>query len=565
MPISLISIQYCYDYLINQISLNLLMYAHIPTAIIAILFGIFLIYNSRSISSISLFIVCMCFATWSFLDIGSWFAYLGAEKMMFFWSLLDVFVLVFFFFSYYFLYTFIKEKDLPFWQKMIGLGLLLPTAIWTFFGLTLTKYDASICEAWESDFMSLYPYFVEGIFLLASIFFVASQYFKEKNRSNRIKILLTGLGVISFLGFFLSATLAVNLLVDYGAVEFAYNYEIYGLFGMPLLLGLLTFIVVRYHAFNIKLIGAQALIISLIILIGSQFLFIEGNVTKILTSITLLITGAIGINLMRSVKREVEQREKIEKQEKILEATNSKLASANTRLQELDKQKSEFLSFASHQLRSPLTAIKGYASLILDGDYGQVPPELKHPIQVIFDSTNTLVTVVSDYLNVSRIELGQMKYDFTLEDMKKITEHIIEELQPNVNKAGLKLSMTNDPGDYTTKVDKDKIIQVVTNIIDNSVKYTKKGSVTVEMKKKPSSILLAIKDTGIGISKETLPKLFAKFVRAGNANQTNSRGTGLGLYIAKDIVEKHKGKIWAESQGEGMGSQFYIEIPVVKA
>jgi signal transduction histidine kinase len=297
--------------------------------------------------------------------------------------------------------------------------------------------------------------------------------------------------------------------------------------------------------------------------VGSEFFLIKDFGNKILNMVTFLVSVVGGILLVRSVEKEIQAREKIEFQKKEMEIINLKLSAANDRLKDLDKQKTEFVSFASHQLRSPLTAMKGYASLILEGDYGPITEDLKKAAQIIFDSTKTLAIVVDDYLNVSRIELGQMKYDFASFDLRVLVQDVVDELKPNVEKAGLKLESNFEEGvAYTVKGDKEKLKQVVTNIVDNSVKYTPSGKISISLEEDNKKIRLIVTDTGIGIAKEVIPKLFSKFSRAANANKTNMRGTGLGLFIAREIVNAHKGKIWVESEGDGKGSKFVVEIPV---
>ncbi len=267
--------------------------------------------------------------------------------------------------------------------------------------------------------------------------------------------------------------------------------------------------------------------------------------------------------LNRSVKQEVQAREKIE-------LLADDLEKANVRLTELDRQKSEFVSFATHQLRAPLTAMKGYASLLLEGDMGVLAPESKEGISRIFESTNTLVTIVDDYLNISRIELGTMKYAFETIDLKMLVEDTIAELKPNIDKTGLKFSCTIDTEctDYRTTADRDKLKQVIANVIDNSLKYTPSGSVAVSLSLDKAShrFVFKVTDTGVGIAPEVLPRLFQKFSRAENANKTNIRGTGLGLFVAKQMIEAHHGTIRAESPGEGKGSTFIVELePFAKA
>jgi signal transduction histidine kinase len=557
---SLINIQYCYDYLLNQIPTGLLLYSHVPTAIAALLFGIFLIYKTRNLASGTLFVVCASFAAWCFLDLASWFSFLGSSSTMFTWSLVDLFSLIFFVFSYYFLYAFITKKDLPGWHKVIGALMLLPTAIWTFLGSNLTSFNSNYCEAIENELVTLYPYYVQGIVLLAVIVLTIVQYRKYQDRRHKREILLAGTGVTLFLGFFFAATLAVNMLVNYEIVEYAYNFEIYGLFGMPVLLVLLVYLVVKYQSFNIRLIGAQALVVSLIALIASQFFYTQEITSQVLNAVTLVVSIAFGYLLVKGIKRDIKAKEEIER----LAGT---LKKSNDRLIELDTQKTEFVSFATHQLRAPLASMKGYVSLILEGDYGQITEEVRQSLNVIFESCKTLANVVDGYLNISRIELGTMKYDFAPLDVGKLVEEVVRELKPNIEKSGLQFDLVYDKAvPFMVSADQDKLKQVIANLIDNSVKYTPKGEMHVAVEKNvtKNTVLFSVKDTGIGMSKETIPKLFEKFIRASNANKANIHGTGLGLFVAKEIVGAHKGRVWAESQGDGKGSQFYVELPLIK-
>jgi signal transduction histidine kinase len=212
---------------------------------------------------------------------------------------------------------------------------------------------------------------------------------------------------------------------------------------MIIFLMILAYMIVKFKTFNVKLAGAQALVVSLVVLIGSEFFFIQNNTNRIITAFTLVFTGAIGLNLVRSVKKEIAQREEIERQKRELEL-------ANSRLKELDQLKSEFVSLATHQIRGPLTSIKGYASMMLDGDYGEVPQTLKGPIDTIFQSSQSLAVIVEDFLSVSRIEQGKMKYDFTNFDLCALVNEVISENKPSVEKKGLVVSATVCPDSLST-------------------------------------------------------------------------------------------------------------------
>jgi signal transduction histidine kinase len=317
-----------------------------------------------------------------------------------------------------------------------------------------------------------------------------------------------------------------------------------------------TYSIIKHRLFNTKVIATELLTFAIWIIILIQLLLSKSVSDIIANIIALSLSVVVGMLLIRSVVREVESREKIELLAKDLEK-------ANIRLTDLNRQKSEFVSFATHQLRGPLTAMKGYASLLLEGEMGELGKEVKNGILRISDSANTLVTIVNDYLNISRIELGAMKYAFDTIDLRNLIEDLVAELKPNIDKTGVKFSFTYENSvDYRTTADRDKLKQVFANIIDNSLKYTPKGSIFAHLSldKSKHKFIFTIRDTGVGIAPETLPHLFQKFTRAENASKTNILGTGLGLYVAKEMIEAHHGTIRAESKGEGKGSTFIVEL-----
>lgn len=565
MLLSFINVQYCFDYLVNQIPMGLLLYSHLPVAVTALLFSLYVLFKSKNLPSLLLFSMCFVFTLWCLFDLSAWFSFLGSANTVFVWSLFDFLAVLMFFLAYYFLYTFSTGKDLPVWQKVAGVAAMLPSAYIALLGLNIPVYDLNSCAALEDGSLTIYTYYTEAFFIVCSLLFVIFQYRRSSNKEEKRRTFLAGTGVLIFLSFFFSACFSVSLLAATDASLYVYNYLIYGLFGMPIFLIYLGYIIVRYRAFDLRVFAAQALSVAMVVLVATQYAFLSGTSSVVLNSINLVLVSLVSLYLTRNVKKEIEAKEKIERQEKELEVINVRLSDANVKLKDLDKQKSEFVSFASHQLRSPLTAMKGYASLILEGDYGPISEDLKKAAQIIFDSTKTLATVVDDYLNVSRIELGQMKFDFTKFDLKDLVQSVVDEHKPNVDAAGLSLEFAPEKSaTYPITADKEKLKQVIANVIDNSVKYTPKGSIDVSLEKTKDAVRVLVKDTGIGISKEVIPKLFSKFSRANNANKTNIRGTGLGLFIAKEIVTAHNGKIWVESEGEGKGSQFIIELKAAK-
>lgn len=545
---SFVHLQYCYNYLINQIPVGLLLYSHIPTGLIAILFSGYVLFKTRSLSSLTLFVVCFAFAAWSLFDLGSWFAFLGASNMMFMWSLLDFIALIFFAFSYYFLYTFITGNDLPLWQKLLGLALVLPTAIATLLGINLIAYNATTCEALEyGQFITMYPYYAEAAILLACIALGIWQYRKHERFRSRQEILLSCIGVVLFLGFFFSSTLGVSLLVDYDIGQYAYNYEIYGLFGMPVLLIYLGYLIVRYKAFDLRIFGAQGLVFALIAILASEYAFVTSISNKILVSLTLVLTGMIGIVLIRSVRREIAQREHIEVLAKDLEVAN--------------KQQVALIHFITHQLKGFVAKSRNIFAMIQEGDYGPVPPTMKPMIDEGFNSATKGAQTIQEILNASNIKTGKVTYDMKPFDFKELIDGIIANLKPNAEAKNVALTIDEPAEPVMLTGDRTQLENAIKNLVDNSIKYTPQGSIKAKLTSDGKTVRFMTEDTGVGITPEDMKHLFTEGGHGAESTKVNVDSTGFGLYIVKNIIEAHGGKVWAESEGAGKGSRFIIELP----
>jgi len=251
------------------------------------------------------------------------------------------------------------------------------------------------------------------------------------------------------------------------------------------------------------------------------------------------------------------------KLEKEVEKATRDLRKANTQLKKLDAAKSEFISIASHQLRTPLTVIKGYISMMLEGNFGALTKLETESLEKVFTSNERLIQLVENLLNISRIESGRLQFDFHEVDLNEMAESVIEELSGNAKKKGLILQYKAPVQPLPKiKIDDEKIRQVVMNLIDNAIKYTKQGSVTVKLEQIGKKIKFSVADSGMGIRLEDMINLFKKFSRGTGTSLVHTEGTGLGLYVARMMIEAHKGKIWAESDGEGKGSKFCFELSV---
>jgi signal transduction histidine kinase len=243
------------------------------------------------------------------------------------------------------------------------------------------------------------------------------------------------------------------------------------------------------------------------------------------------------------------------------------LARAQNTIEELklaNQQANELVSMATHQIRGPVAAMRGYVSLLLEGDYGPVSDKIAEPLNIIYKSTETLSKTVNDFLDVSRIDQGEMRYYRKDFDFAHLAEEVIAEMKKIINDAGIELKLNISTEPVMIHGDKAKIKHVLLNLIDNSCKYTKNGWMEISLERSAAGqALFCIKDSGVGIKPETMPLLFQKFSRCANANKSNIHGTGLGLYVANKMLEAQNGRIWAQSEGEGKGAQFYVEVPTI--
>lgn len=566
MGFNLVShVKSCVDYVSsNPPELGFVYYSHIPTAIISLLFAIFVfVKNKRVLISKILLGIAVTFSLWLSLDLVTWINP-DSRKVFFAWSTSSALTPLFYILCLYFIYAFMDKKDLSIKIKIILGSLFLPVLLMTPTSLNLLSFDTVNCLAVPNKQLQYYSYFIEIIIPLW-ILFVAFTRFRKSDKGFKRQIVLVTVGVILFLfSFFISGFLG-DYLVEHGMV-LGYVYEQYGLFGMTIFLAFLGYLIVRYKAFDIKLIGTQALVVALIVGIGSQFFFIQNTTNIILNGVTLALVLGFGYMLVKSVQLEVKRKEE-------LQMLSDQLAIANDKLRQLDKAKSEFISIASHQLRTPLTSIKGFGSLLLEGTYGEIPETQRPALEKIYISNERLIQLVEDLLNISRIEAGRMEFDFQEAQIEDLVQEAVSTLELSAKAKNLYLTWQK-PAVLMPKIKIDitKIKEVISNMVDNAIKYTQKGGITVKLEKSTAwdtehkehkdFVRVIVSDTGIGMDAEELAMIFEKFQRGKQVSHYHTDGTGLGMFIGRKIVAEHKGKIWAESDGKGKGSRFILELPV---
>ncbi len=313
---------------------------------------------------------------------------------------------------------------------------------------------------------------------------------------------------------------------------------------------------IKHRLFDIKVIVTEMLIFMIWIFLAARVLLGDSWQNRMEDGGLLVLMIIFGILLIRSVLKEVQQRERLEKLTEDLERVNEEL-------KRTEKLKAEFFSFAAHQVKSPMAVIKGYARLIFDGAFTNTD-KVKEVGKKINTAASRTLTMVNNLLDMRKIEEGRMVYILQQADVVAPIRTIVNDLETLAKDKGLLLTFESSQDEIVLNMDTQKFMQVIQNLIDNAVKYTDAGWIKVRVEVIDEKVLFTVSDSGRGISKEFASKMFEQFSRD-PALSKDTKGTGLGLFIAKQIVEAHGGRIWAASEGEGSGSTFSVEIPLDNA
>jgi signal transduction histidine kinase len=226
-----------------------------------------------------------------------------------------------------------------------------------------------------------------------------------------------------------------------------------------------------------------------------------------------------------------------------------------------NKHKSQFLANMSHELRTPLNGIQGYTELIMDGIYGEVPEKIKEVMERIQQSGNRLLGLINAVLDLSKIEAGRITLSLVDYSMQGVVQTVFTAVEPLAVEKHLALKVTVPPDLPVGKGDEQRITQVLTNLVGNAIKFTEVGEVGVQVTSANGTFMVAVSDTGTGIAEADQQKVFEEFQQADSSSTRKKGGTGLGLTIAKKIIEMHGGRIWVESN-LGQGSTFRFTLPV---
>lgn len=436
-----------------------------------------------------------------------------------------------------------KQRILLFINYIIGISFLFASRTKYFVdGLNVYSWGA------HSQARILHHIFLGYFFLSVGIFFtnLLRAYLKSKDHIFRVQTIYV------FIAF------AQVMFV--GGSAYLYAYGIDTKFPFAYITGLIFPVMLFYAVTKHGLLGTKVIATEVVVGIAEFFvvmqIFFSDSPTQILESVLFaLIIALVGFLFVQSVNREIVRRQEVTKLAQSLE-------SANIRLQELDKQKTEFLSIASHQLRTPLSILKGYIELIKDGAYGKVGSQTVKALGDMDINNEHLVKLVDEFLDISRIEQGRAKYEFAAADICALIDSAMKDLKIKAEQKGLRIKWDCPKRISKVDCDQEKIHHVIFNFIDNAVKYSDKGIVKVMFNEEDEGMAVRVKDQGAGFEKKDEVNFFQKFYRGDNVKAAAVTGTGLGLYVCRKFIEAHNGRVWAHSAGPGKGSEFGFWLPL---
>jgi signal transduction histidine kinase len=313
-------------------------------------------------------------------------------------------------------------------------------------------------------------------------------------------------------------------------------------------------IIVRNHLVDNRRLNTAT---TYLIICSDEQVLYSDNEIKMLHA----VCGVIALALENTIYYERIQNFNQELKVRVANATTN-LRETNRKLKKLDATKDDFIAMASHQLRTPLTSIKGYAAMLLDGDFGHLSIEQKKVLSEVYTSSERMAFLISDFLDVSRLQAGRFELQKTPTRLDEVLSSEVHQLRISAEMHQIKLEYEPPPSFPEIYCDRDKIRQVMMNMIDNAIFYSHAGNkVGISLYQQREQIIFSVRDQGIGVPHNEQHKLFTKFYRASNARQARPDGTGVGLYIARKVVAAHDGAIIFESR-ENEGSTFGFRLPI---
>lgn len=389
-----------------------------------------------------------------------------------------------------------------------------------------------------------------GSLLIGLVVYLLLKFRKSSSEQKR-KFLYVLIGIFTFVMAILLFSLVLPNL----------GYDNLSMLDSPssiILISFTAYAILSKQLFDIRVVLTQMatgiVILALLILTILSESFNQGIING-----TILILVTYGSYLLnKSVLNDIKQKEQ-------LTQANEQLQEDKKRLMEIDRMKDEFLQMATHELNTPIAVIEGKSSMIMDEDMGGFTPDQKKFLRSITDNSTRLAHLAKDMLNVTRIDQKRLTLVKSEANLVEMASKIVADLQFKAKKKNDTLTFEK-PSQFLPKlfIDQTKIAEVFNNLIINAIKFTENGTIMVKIEPKDGEVIVLVKDTGIGIDKESQAHLFEKFHQIGRFDHqepVEQQGTGLGLYISKKLIELHQGRIWLESELD-KGTTFYFSLPI---
>lgn len=522
-------------------------YTHVPAAFLALLAGVIIfVFDPKKRQNVIFLLSLLPFSIWVIFNIIIW-ATNRSDVIMFLWSIQILIEPLTYVLMLYLVFLFLKGKDVSMGYKWLAFFVYLPLIIISPTIFSLSGFDISYCIPTE-EIYSYYTYVLELVSILVIVGLTIHHIYVLKDKDEKKKVAYFVFGIVLFLLLFASGNIFGSMTDDWVQSQA-------GLLGTPIFVFFLGLVMSKYQIFNGKIIGAVSIVFAVWMLVFSLVFLRQISSVRLIVAITLFFLTLFGYFLIKGIRREIQQKE-------YLAQLSSSLEDANEKLQQLDKMKNEFLSIASHQLRTPLSIIKGYISLIEDGAYGKMPVKVEPILKNIEDSNERLVKLVDDFLDVSRLEQGRTKYSFGPVDIVAMMDSVVTEFGNKANEKNIKLQVEKDETvPHQIIADEERVRHGMFNYLDNAIKYSPENTnIIVRLKRDSNKIIYSVTDQGVGMDQDDIKNLFQKFYRSPKILQ-EYQGTGLGLFVVKEFIEAHGGEVSATSPGIGKGSTFTLWIP----
>lgn len=515
-------------------------YSHLIPISLSIFLGILVFFKAkRTIFSKIFLAFSSIFSLWLLGDLITWTSknyYLIYAS----WSLLVYLEILFFALGLYFAIIFIRQNEISLKTRLVILTSTLVPFFVTLTGNSVTGFNYPVCEAFNNTFLDSYKLCLEILILGVIFACMIIPFFNKKTETTK----KSNLVVLGSLFFFL----AIFGVTEYiAAITGFYELNLYALLVIPVFLIAITYSVFSLDIFDLKILSTYFLVFGFLILIATQLLLVTSSTNRLLTVMTLLLASSFSVLLFRNLKRESDQRIQI--------------ANLNIDLQKLVKQRESLMHLINHKVKGAFTHSKYIFAGILDGTFGDINEEIKKRAQQGLDSDEVGIKTIDLVLNAANLQKGIVKYEMKEVDFKDIVLKVFAEKKDRAEAKGLKIEKHIKDDTYNVLGDAFWLKEVVNNLLENSIRYTKDGEIDTILEKKDGEITFTVKDTGVGISDEDKKVLFTEGGRGKESVKINTDSTGYGLYSVKLILDSHKGNISAESQGVDKGSTFKITLP----